>query len=139
MCNPRLKKKHHKRLYREQEGICFYCDKPMARYNDTSVHPKKRASLEHLCKQIDGGLWIKSNLVAAHMVCNSNRQDLCPWQHRENKGQSVNFFKEYGICRKYHGENRDGYRRTKPILNASFYDKIFKPLIQEGISDANNI
>ena len=119
------KRKTVDRLYKRQSGICYYCGTPMYKSNDTSVKARKRASIEHLTKRSDSGRYIQSNLVAAHASCNSNRQDLCKWQHLKNKGKRVDPYKDCQWCRRFFGEGRENLIASRPNMHQGLYDKIF--------------
>lgn len=69
--------------FHEQGGRCYYCDKPMW-LDDPSAFAQKhglpdsrlknlQATAEHLVAQCDGGGNAKSNIVAAHALCNRRR------------------------------------------------------------------
>jgi len=121
------RKRHRHRLYKEQDGLCYYCREKMLKPKGGKVESKS-CSLEHLHKKSAGGAWIASNLVAAHMKCNADRGDLCQWQHKENKGVKVNGFKEYGWCRKNFGEGREVKlsRVRDGGITGQTYESIFK-------------
>ena len=73
--NSNKRKRTWKRLFEEQQGLCYYDDYPM------SANPKKRdaprgATFEHLVRRADGGSDLIENLALACKVCNSLRGKL---------------------------------------------------------------
>lgn len=69
------------RMYREQEGRCFYCDKHMKipPSGVQRVQPDDIATREHLQPRCEGGSNARSNLALACKGCNG-RRDRRPWQ-----------------------------------------------------------
>jgi len=59
-------KKRLKKLFKQQNGLCYYCSEPMNwRLNDP-----RRASVEHLKPRVLCGTNDPENLVAACLRCN---------------------------------------------------------------------
>lgn len=84
-----LGKRH--RLYFAQTGECCYCGVVMLMTGDLSVErfaklfaltkkqaQRRRASIEHLKRRVDGGTHAIHNLALACCLCNSKRQST-PW------------------------------------------------------------
>lgn len=121
MATTKRKRKIRVKKFHEQNGSCFYCNKPMY---EAQVHkedyesfylkfkPMKKWSLakkqgikkylictiEHLKPKYFGGSDSQFNTVVAHMRCNSDRQNMCVWQHKANQGNKVDVFKDYQWC-----------------------------------------
>lgn len=55
--------KHRQSATRAQQGLCFYCHRPMG----------KAVTAEHLKARKDGGTDRKDNIVAACRACNHGR------------------------------------------------------------------
>ncbi len=63
----RVKRNRIIRLFSEQDGLCFYCDKPFTR--------GRKATQEHLQRVTDGGTYSRINIVLACKPCNHGRGD----------------------------------------------------------------
>ena len=117
-----FKRKSRLKLFEKQYGLCFYCNKPMFEeckhtieyfhsiFNRTSKKDLNlgkvkfyrkylRCSIEHLNESRDGGDYSKENIVASHHKCNSSRQALTWRQHKKNKGNKIDLFKDYQWCK----------------------------------------
>jgi hypothetical protein len=68
------------RAFSIQNGLCYYCDRPMA---PSSQWPHGLAcTAEHLVAKRDGGGNSQENIVAAHAFCNRARHARkCPMSH----------------------------------------------------------
>jgi len=66
------------RLYLEQDGICFYCRRPMTFHKRHRDDPSgQRVTLEHLTPLSQGGRYGLHNEVAACALCNNRRGTMC--------------------------------------------------------------
>ena len=83
--------------FQAQQGRCYYCGAPMW-LNDPDPFrrtfgctrgqlPSLRATAEHLVAQCDGGKNSRSNIVAAHYLCNRRR-------HQPPKALSADRYRE---------------------------------------------
>lgn len=65
-------------LVEQQEGRCYWCNKPMGLADDmTNPH---RATLEHLLPLSKGGRNVQGNQVAAGKSCNLARGNTTHWK-----------------------------------------------------------
>ncbi len=78
MASRKIKQKQNgiRRLFQEQNGVCFYCRKPMliARIPAGQVQPRNLATLDHIIPRSAGGANGPTlNCVAACHSCNNER------------------------------------------------------------------
>lgn len=69
------------RLFKEQDGKCFYCDVDMYLRKDVTrkyftKHRLTRATFDHIILRSQGGTYAKSNGVCACYKCNNVRDDM---------------------------------------------------------------
>jgi hypothetical protein len=66
------KKRWREYLFKKQEGLCFYCKKPMSltARRKTGQPARNFATFEHLQRIADGGKTNSHNVVLAHSICN---------------------------------------------------------------------
>lgn len=70
--------KRRTRLWLEQDGICFYCERPMTLHSRHREDPAgRRVTLEHLIPLSQGGEYGFHNEVAACSRCNNRRGAMC--------------------------------------------------------------
>jgi hypothetical protein len=81
-------------LWLKQGGLCCYCEKPMVRADEDSQVAanqfgitckevgQRRATIEHLKRQCEGGTDALDNLALAHNRCNNKRKhrDWLTWK-----------------------------------------------------------
>jgi 5-methylcytosine-specific restriction endonuclease McrA len=69
------KREVRERLFKQQKGLCFYCNKRMSLTSRRAKgQPAKNfATFEHLIRRSEGGKFTKENIVLAHRVCNSKK------------------------------------------------------------------
>lgn len=65
------------RLYLEQDGICFYCQRPMSFYKPARDPFGRRVTVDHLTPRSKGGRYGYDNEVAACHRCNNRRGTMC--------------------------------------------------------------
>ena len=69
--------RHREKLFREQRGLCFYCQRPMLLRNghtDGAHMPGTLATLDHIIPISNGGAKAPTlNTVAACRTCNGKR------------------------------------------------------------------
>lgn len=66
-----------RRLFSEQNGLCFLCDRRMPKVGE---HQKNRAkvTMEHVVPLSQGGEDSWENVVAAHSICNARKGGRSP-------------------------------------------------------------
>lgn len=67
------KQEWRERLFKEQDGFCFYCHRKMSLVNrrKTGQPAKNFATFEHLERRADGGRFNSDNIVLVHRICNA--------------------------------------------------------------------
>src|SRR5690606_3776537 len=68
-------KRRRRKLFREQQQLCFYCGVSMTLANGYS----NTCTVEHLKPRSQGGTNASDNIVAACYTCNHTRGDTC-WE-----------------------------------------------------------
>ncbi len=75
-----IKRRERERLFKEQRGLCFYCNRPMLLRHSSHppgvAHhlPPELATLDHIIPRANGGAWSpRENAVAACLECNAER------------------------------------------------------------------
>ena len=64
------------KLFKAQDGLCFYCKTPMlATYDKPGIPPDDYATFEHLKHHSEGGSWRGENIVLACWSCNRKRSN----------------------------------------------------------------
>ena len=77
MSNPLVYRKHRRRAFKKQGGLCFWCGCEMLRFNETGSQQNQRlCTAEHLLPASTGGADSAYNIVAACTACNTARKDL---------------------------------------------------------------
>lgn len=83
-----------------QDGLCFYCSKPVIVLNRKKAHSEKaygnfkRATLDHVVPKSQGGGRGK-NLVVAHALCNSEKGDTPPTEDMLQRLAELNIKRAY--------------------------------------------
>lgn len=118
------KREPKRQKIRKRDGDrCFYCDLPMMPYGMTKAEwlkkfnlerncnggivfcRKSKETIEHLEKKADGGGNDLNNLVLAHHLCNTLREDRTPDQHKEwIKGEIKNPLSALYVIKNYYRE-----------------------------------
>jgi 5-methylcytosine-specific restriction endonuclease McrA len=72
-------------LFKKQEGLCFYCKKPMSLTARTKKGGPARnfATFEHLQRLVDGGKTNSHNVVLACRICNHKANTEIQRRNRE--------------------------------------------------------
>ena len=76
MSKTSVKRNQKERLFREQRGLCYYCEKPMLLRHGPMLRrpPNTLATLDHVIPRAEGGAFAPStNAVAACWHCNNQR------------------------------------------------------------------
>ena len=108
----RTKRNRTRRLLDEQEGLCYYCDKP---FGDNR---KRKPTQEHLKRVVNGGTAARSNIVLACTPCNSGREAHPPEYWKYNK-----YRKAILKMRNVRSTER---RRLKKLYNFRYYLNKYK-------------
>ncbi len=74
MTNTKQQANKRQRIAEEQEYLCYYCERKMS-MSMARQGAKKKATLEHLKRKVDGGTYHYDNIVVACQECNCNRGD----------------------------------------------------------------
>ncbi|NCU67614.1 HNH endonuclease [Acidovorax sp. 210-6] len=70
---PSPRQKRRQRAFQQQQGLCFYCQRPMV--PATAAGAINRCTAEHLIPKADRGTDAQRNLVAACWFCNHHRHE----------------------------------------------------------------
>ena len=79
---PRARPQRYMKLFREQEGLCFYCRQPMRLPDPTNLRdplPPDRVTIEHLFAATDDRRARKFIVAACH-ACNQERGSNYHWR-----------------------------------------------------------
>lgn len=65
------------KFYQKQEGLCFWCNKPMLMHFDIGWTPThhRRCTLDHIKPKAHGGSHAHRNLVGSCRLCNNDKGD----------------------------------------------------------------
>lgn len=94
MPTPYARRQQLFRLWREQEGRCFYCERVTwligveqhtGKKHLATLDPRAQATREHLIMQKHGGTNAPDNIVMACFECNSTRPDVPASEWLERK------------------------------------------------------
>lgn len=68
------REKLRRKLFEEQDGLCWLCNEPMTLERGDYENPNRRfASFDHVIPKHNGGTAYYTNLKLAHRSCNSIR------------------------------------------------------------------